>query len=778
MNISIAPSSLTSNKLESLKEYIKTKFKYDFVASAVVFLVAIPLCLGIAMASGAPLISGLISGIIGGIIVGALSNSQVSVSGPAAGMAALIITGISELGGFDTFLLALTIAGILQALIGFVRAGFAADYIPSNIVQGLLCAIGVLLIAKQLPLAFTQSSDLIRLQELITYASDQKLSFRGLLLHHFNAGATLITLVGFAVFFYAKRTTISFFKKIPTPIIVVLVGVIMNEIFILSHSVLAQNNLSLVSIPDIDITTNLLKNLQHPNWAALGNGQVYFYAITIALVASIETLLNIKAGEKLDKSRRYSSKDRELVAQGIGNAVSGLIGGLPITSVIVRTSVNIQSGCKTKVSTILHGLFLILALVSFSALINRIPIATLATILIYTGYKLTHPTIYLEVYHQGTDRFLPFIATVIGIVFFNLLEGILIGLAISLFYILKANSQTRLDIVKEIYPTGAINRLILPQQVSFLNKASLTLELEAIPKNSQLMIDARNVTYIDKEIIELIKEFKNEQAPIKNIAINLIGLQSHYEIHNFIDFINVTTYSIQATLKPFQVINILKEGNLRLLKDQRINRNIQFDIEQTALSQHPIAVVLGCIDSRVPVETIFDMSCGDLFIARVAGNVVNTDIIASIEYACKIVGAKLILVLGHTRCGAIQAACSNLSPGGNLPTLLAKIKPAILAETQITDNRNGDNSKFTDHVMKLNIINTIDNIYNDSEILSSMIDNDEIGIIGAVYNVETGEVKFNYYSGVENCINNKTSKKLELKSKILINEANQFRVKI
>ncbi|MDA9272235.1 carbonic anhydrase, partial [bacterium] len=303
----------------------------------------------------------------------------------------------------------------------------------------------------------------------------------------------------------------------------------------------------------------------------------------------------------------------------------------------------------------------------------------------------------------------------------------------------------RLDIIKEIYPNGITNRLILPQQTTFLNKASLIAELESIPKKSQLIIDARYSDYIDKEIIEFIKEFKNDQAPHKQISLNLIGFKDRYKVHNYIDFINVTTYDVQSTLTPQKALNVLKEGNQRFLRDTCIHRSLKTDIEHTATTQFPIAVVLGCIDSRVPVETIFDMSFGDLFCIRIAGNVVNDDVLASIEYACHVVGAKLIVVLGHTRCGAIQAACDGVEQG-YITQLLAKIKPSIAAETQTTHNRCGANLDFVTNVTQLNIANTLQHIYQESPVLRRLTNEDQIGMVGAIYNVSSGIVEFKDFS--------------------------------
>ncbi|ASQ46724.1 bifunctional SulP family inorganic anion transporter/carbonic anhydrase [Legionella clemsonensis] len=766
-------SAALNTNLRKFRIYKQRAFKFDFVAAIVVFLVAIPLCLGIALASGAPLFSGILSGIIGGIVVGAISGSQVSVSGPAAGMAAVVLAAIAQLGSFETFLLALVLAGILQIIVGSLRAGFVADYVPSNVVQGLLCAIGVLLIIKQLPLAFTFSSDLKELKAHLLETTEG-LNFNPLydLTYHINEGAAIISLISFAILIYGDKVKNKWTQNIPAPIVVVIAGILINEVFTFFNSPFAQNNPQLVNIPDHNGFSGFLNQFILPNWQAWTNPKVYLYGFIMATVASLESLLNVKASEKLDKKRRHCSKDRELIAQGCGNLAAGLIGGIPVTSVIVRTSVNIQSGNKTKVSAILHGIFILFAVLLISNWLNKIPLSSLAVILIFTGYKLTKPSIYKSIYNQGMDRFIPFVATVISIVIFNLLAGILIGLAISLFYILKSNSKARLDIVKEIYPNGITNRLILPQQITFLNKASLVAELDSIPKNSQLIIDARYSDYIDKEIIELLKEFKEEQAPLKQIALNLIGFQEQYNIHNYIDFINVTTYDVLATLKPHQVLSLLREGNQRFLHDQRIHRSSKIDIQHTAETQHPMAVVLGCIDSRVPVETIFDMSFGDLFCVRVAGNVVNNDVLASIEYACNVVGAKLIVVLGHTRCGAIQAACDGVQKG-HITQLLEKIQPAVHAETETRTDRTSKNTQFVKHVTELNVTNTLRQIYEESEIIRQMINQEKIGIIGAIYDVSTGKVNFDDFSltpegknKVTNFLREKTKKVLEEAEKI------------
>lgn len=743
----MSSKTITSIILTRLNAYQKKQLKFDLIAAVVVFLVAIPLCLGIALASGAPLFSGILSGIIGGIVVGTLSGSQVSVSGPAAGMAAVVLAAITQLGDFNVFLLALVLSGVLQIIIGALRAGFIADYIPSSVIQGLLCAIGLLLIAKQLPLAFTLSHSLTELKmQLLDVSEGFSLQPLEDLSLHINQGAMLISLSSLGLLFFLEKTKVSWLKVVPSAILVVVFGILVNELFVLFDSYLAQNNPHLVNIPQHENLVDFYQSMQSPKWSSWSNPKVYLYAFMIAAVGSLENLLNINAGEKLDKKHRYCSKNRELLAQGAGNMLAGLVGGIPITSVIVRTSINIQAGAKTKLSTIFHGVYILVAVILLPELLNKIPLSTLAAILIYTGYKLTNPSIYLNMYRQGRSRFIPFIVCVICILFFNLLIGVLIGLAASLFYILKSNSQARLDIIKEIYPNGVTNRIVLPQQTTFLNKASLIAELDSIPPHSQLIIDARYSDYIDKEIVELIKEFQAEKIQYKQISLNLIGFKEHYNIHNFINFINVTTYDVQSTLTPKDVLRILLEGNQRFLNDTQIHRSFKIDIKHTASTQFPIAVVLGCIDSRVPVETIFDMSFGDLFCIRVAGNVVNNDVLASIEYACHVVGAKLIVVLGHTRCGAIGAACDKVKPSKHITKLLAKITPAIEAEKTTIDDRTSNNSHFIRNVTELNIANTLLHVYQESAVLSNLIDTHEVGIVGAIYDVNSGHVNFKDFS--------------------------------
>lgn len=740
--LNLGEHEVDATTYRKMKIYQRRYLKFDLTASFVVFLVAIPLCLGIALASGAPLFSGILAGIIGGLVVGSISQSSVSVSGPAAGLVAVVLSAIAQLGSFNAFLLALVFAGFLQILIGSLRAGFIADYIPSNVVRGLLCAIGILIVIKQLPLAFTHTVQNQTLMETLRESSET-LDWQSIvgLAGHINVGASVITLIALAVLFYFDHVKVKILSAIPGPVVVVILGIVINELYRWLSPSLVQYSAQLVNIPVSDDWKQFFSQFETPDYSSWKNINIYITGFVLAIVASLETLVNLEGATKLDKRRRYCSRDRELVAQGVGNLLSGVIGGLPITSVVVRTSVNINSGAKTKCSTILHGFLILFVVMLIPTWLNCIPLAALAAILIHAGYKLTKPIIYKEMYKLGFAQFSPFIVTIIAIVFTNLLLGILIGLAISFFFILKHNSQIRLDILNEKHPSGEVKRIILPQQISFLRKAALVAELEAIPQHTQLVIDARYTTYIDQDILELINEFKERGAPDRNIALNLIGFKKKYHIHDRVDFINVTTYDVQSALTPSDVLAILKEGNQRFIKDVPIHRSFPEEIKATSQDQFPIAVVLSCIDSRMPIESVFDVGVGDVFVVRVAGNVINSDVLASMEFACDIMGVKLILVLGHTRCGAIKAACDGAT-GGHLTELLGKIKPAIEAEQNTQENRTSENESFLLNVTKNNVAYAMQGIYSNSPILRDLLHKNSIGLMGAIYDVRTGKVTF------------------------------------
>lgn len=717
------------------------KIKKNFLASVVVFLVAIPLCLGIALASGASLFSGIITGCIGGVIVGAISASRVSVSGPAAGMVAVVLAIVAQLGSFDAFLLALFLAGILQIIGGVFRGGFIANYVPATVVKGLLAAIGLTIVIKQIPLAVGYLGGPFTPDEMLKTAQENGV-IRSIphLLSHVNIGAALISIFSFMVLIFWEKIPLSKIKNIPSAIVVVILGIIINLFYEHFWQTLLLPTTHLVNIP---VTTNLqefFSQFKHPDFSALNNEKVYFSAVMIAIVASLETLLNLEAIEKIDKQHRYCSRNRELVAQGIGNVCSSLIGGLPITSVIVRSSVNINAGGNSKLSTIFHGLLLLISLTFMARWLNYIPIAALATILIFTGLKLAKLSLFIEVYKKGMRYFIPFIVTIIAILWFNLLMGILIGLATSILFILQRNSKNCFSIIDEKHPSGDVLRLVLPEQATFLNRAGIIEGLNNLPRNAKVILDATSTDYIDEDIIDILNDSKDALKSEKNILFNFEGFQEHYDLKQTKNFIQVTTYDVQASLTPAKVLTLLREGNLRFVKGTPIHRNYKQEMAATSASQHPIAVILSCIDSRVPVELIFNLSLGDVFVIRIAGNIANDDILGSVEFACHVAKAKLIMVLGHKNCGAIKAACDDFHLG-HLTQLIDKIKPAIelsLAEeaSPVVD------AEFLLQVTRNNVQLTKEWLIEHSAILQDLLLKNEVGIVGGLYDIATGEVQF------------------------------------
>ena len=415
-----------------------TKLKNDLPSSIVVFLVALPLCLGVALASGAPLLSGLIAGIIGGIVVGLLSQSHASVSGPAAGLAAVVLAAITKLGTFELFLLAVVIAGAIQLIAGIARVGFIANYMPTNVIKGLLAAIGIILILKQIPHAVGFDKDAEG--DFSFFQVDGENTFSALLniFNYFSWGAIIISCMSIAAMLLWDKTPLKKFKFLPSSLFVVVLGLLINLVLRNYFPTLAINNEHLVNIPKFDGIESIVTL---PDFKGITNYQVWVVALTIAIVASIETLLNLEAIENLDPHKRVASPNKELVAQGIGNMLAGVIGGIPITSVIVRSSVNINAGAATKMSAILHGVFLLFSILLLSPVLNLIPLASLASILILTGYKLAKVSLFRDMYSKGLNQFIPFVVTILAIVFTDLLIGVLIGTAVSIFYILKRNFQ-------------------------------------------------------------------------------------------------------------------------------------------------------------------------------------------------------------------------------------------------------------------------------------------------------------------------------------------------
>lgn len=507
--------------------------KSDFASGLVVFLVALPLCLGIAMASGAPLFSGIISGIIGGIVVGYLSQSHISVSGPAAGLTAIILTAISDLGAFDIFLSAVFIAGVFQLILGFVKAGSISNYFPTNVIEGMLAGIGIIIILKQLPHAFGYDTDFEGDQSFFQVDGDNTFSSLFKVLNHFQLGAIIITIVSLVILIsWDKVPFLKKIKLVPGALIAVISGIVINEIFIRSGSSLAIANNHLVSLPVPTSFDEFKSIIVTPNFTGLANPHVWTVGITIAIVASIETLLCIEASDRLDPQKRYTNTNVELKAQGIGNIISSLIGGLPMTSVVVRSSANSNAGAKSKMSTIIHGVLLLLSVLVIPVILNKIPLATLATILILVGYKLAKPATIKHFWEKGKYQFVPFIATMVAVVATDLLKGVMLGIVISVIFVLKGNLKRAYTFKKDEYADGDIIHIDLAQEVSFLNKAAIKSTLKSIPENSKVIITAHDTVYIAHDILDLITEFTETRAVDENIKVKLKGFKKAYQLEN------------------------------------------------------------------------------------------------------------------------------------------------------------------------------------------------------------------------------------------------------
>jgi MFS superfamily sulfate permease-like transporter len=507
-----------------MSEYF-SRLKNDIPASIVVFFVAIPLCLGIALASGAPLFSGLIAGIIGGIVVGAISGSAVGVSGPAAGLAAIVLAAIGDLGGYENFLVAVVLGGAIQIVFGLLRAGVIGYYFPSSVIKGMLTGIGIIIILKQIPHFFGYDAD--PEGDFAFFQVDGENTFSEIFetINHISLGPTIIALISLAILILwdnvlSRKAKI--FQLIQGPLVAVVTGIIFYAITKDSAS-LSFSATQLVSVPIPEDAASFVAQFSFPNFGVITNPDVWVVAFTIALVASLETLLCVEATDKLDPEKRVTPTNRELFAQGTGNVISGMIGGLPITQVIVRSSANIQSGGKTKMSAIMHGFLLLISVILIPHLLNMIPLSVLAAILFIVGYKLAKPALFKTMYELGWKQFVPFVVTVLGIVFIDLLIGLGLGLMVGIVVVLVNSYQNShfLHMEGQDVDDGKI-KMTLAEQVTFFNKGAILRELDNLPENSMLELDVRNTVYLDYDIVEILDDF-SYKADLRNITIRLIS---------------------------------------------------------------------------------------------------------------------------------------------------------------------------------------------------------------------------------------------------------------
>jgi len=718
-----------------------SRLNKDIPAGIVVFLVALPLCLGIALASGAPLISGLISGIIGGLVIGFISKSGTSVSGPAASVSAVVLVAIESLGSFEIFLVALVIAGLIQITFGVLKAGIIADYMPTSIIKGLLAAIGIILILSQLPYAVGLEFDKSKMLNFTENNIRNTLEIIQLFLESFTIGAIALSLFSVLFLLFWEKTPLKDFNLLPPALVVVILGVVINAIlfkYLIPSFYL--DGIHLVNIPKIDSLSSLLTFPDFPN--AILNPNVWLSALTIAVIASLSTLLNVEATDNIDPHKRKTPPNRELVAQGIGNTLAGLTGGIAITSVIVRSSVNITAGAETKFSTLLHGLFLLLSVLFLSTILNMIPLASLAAILLVVGYQLASVSVFKQLYKKGWNQFLPFVLTIVAILLTDVLIGVLIGSCLSIFFLLRGNYYNPFFIENTKLMQEEVIKLELSNEVSFLNKASIKKTLWSIPDNSKVVIDATFSSFIDQDVMDILHDFQNTVAKEHNIDVSIIGLKEFYDMGSEIDFMEKQMEEVKQRSTPLEILAYLKEGSQKFTSGNIISRRIRNKELKDFLAASPLAVVINCIDLREPLNMIFNTDIGDLVPVRAVGNKMSGHIIQTAEIACVNQGAKLVLIMGHSENVFIQNAIHDFLAQEDshlFPLITDAVNSGNFSESYL---KSKDIDLLANEITRFNLDLAKQTLLNKSDLIKEKIKEGNVGIASAFFNRKTGEVDF------------------------------------
>jgi carbonic anhydrase/SulP family sulfate permease len=637
--------------------------------------------------------------------------------------------------------------------LGIARAGILAEFFPSSVIKGLLAAIGVLIILKQIPHLFGHDSD--PEGEMSFLQPDQENTFSELarLFGDLHAGAAVIGLASIALLVFWDRYKPLKKSVIPSPLAVVLLGIGASLLLQRFGEPWAIGTSHLVQVPVADSLAGFLGLLRSPDFSHWSNPAVYTSAAIIAAVASLETLLNLEAVDKLDPQQRTSPPSRELLAQGIGNMAAGLIGGLPVTSVIVRSSVNINAGGRTKLAAIVHGILLLVSVLLLPTWLNTIPLSCLAAILIVTGVKLANPALVRQMWNEGRNQFIPFAVTLTAIVLTDLLIGILIGLAVSIGFILKSNLRRPIRRFVEKHLGGDVLHIVLANQVSFLNRATLHKALDEVPRGGHVLIDAQDTDYIDPDILDLLRDFTEHTGPARGVEVSLLGFRNKYDLQDQIQYVDYSTRDLQRAITPAQVLQVLKDGHERFRSGRRLTRDLGRLVSATAAGQHPLAVILSCIDSRTPAELIFDLGMGDVFSVRLAGNVTSPKVLGSVEYGCAVAGAKLIVVMGHTRCGAVTAAVELFGPPPktaaapvcqHLESIVQEIQLSVapLARPGLDKLLGPEKESFVNAVARRNVLHSVEVMRQQSRTLDQLVREGRIEIVGAMYDVVTGDIEF------------------------------------
>lgn len=748
----------------------------DFLAGIIVFLVALPLCLGIAIASDADPIAGLISGIVGGLVVGIFSGSHTSVSGPAAGLTAIVAAQIANLPSYEAFLLAVVVGGVIQIGLGVIKAGALSAFFPSSVIKGLLAAIGVILIFKQLPLLFGYSKDMglpfghsEALEDFAQHPDavvDHSHPIGDIIVSFFNAMKDVFTFDGglqlgaisvgaFSLVLLIVWDRIPRLKKslVPAPLLVVIFGAVLGW----ALSRIGGNWLitpqQLVDVPGDGTLGGFVGLIRTPDFSQLANVGVYIGGITIAVVASLETLLNLDAVDKLDKKQRVSPPNRELFAQGIGNVTAGMLGGIPVTSVVIRGSVNTMAGSESKLSGIFHGALLLGCVVLIPHVLAMIPLSCLAAILLMTGFKLASPTLFKQMASAGRYQLAPFVITVVAIVLTDLLIGICIGMVLSVLFILNSNLRRPVRKIREKHIDGDLLHIELSDQVSFLNKASLESAMREAPRGSRLLLDARRTHYIDPDVLSLIREFHDKTAPAFDITMQMVGFREKYKFSDVEDTVDFSLQQAREKLTADQVLEILKAGNKRFVEGHPLDRSLLKPLATNGQDQTAIAAIVSGIDSRNPVEITFDLGLGDAFVIRVPGAVVGPRAIGGVEHAVSVGAAKLVVLMGHNDSSLLSLAMgiagssSNESVLGecvNLQDVLEQIAVSVDAQ-QARDfpNMTAEEQRATlDQVARRHIARMAQQVVEESRLLKRLVASGQIRVVTAMFDASDGSVAF------------------------------------
>lgn len=710
----------------------KNTFKSDLSSGLVVFLVALPLCLGVALASGAPLLSGIITGIVGGIIVGSLSGSQLAVSGPAAGLTTIVAAAIITLHSYEAFLLSVILAGVIQIILGLVKAGKVGLFFPSNVIKGMLAAIGIILILKQIPHAFGYDADAEGDFTFIQADNNNTFSAINHLVSKLNMGAVIIFGISMAILMLWDTPMFKKVKNFPAGLVVVILGVMASIGLNALPDYLHLRTNSFVKIPLLSGISDFATVLKFPNFSEIGNPQVWTIALTIAFVASLETLLSIEAVDKLDPQKRSTPLNRELMAQGIGNTISGLLGGIPLTAVIVRGATNVSAGAKTKFSAIFHGMLLLVTVLLIPGVLNMIPLASLAAILIMVGYKLTKVKLFTDMYKAGWNQFTPFIITVVAIILTDLLKGVLIGMAVSIIFILVNATKDLIFSTETDSTKGKVQRLVLSEQVTFLNKAHLNEFFNKIKPGASVWIDASQTRYIEQDCLEILQDFK-VKAAADGISCTITGLKDHYS------FLEAKTEAIahDHDHDGHQHYQDLFANNRKWIAD-KLHLDINYFTKLNA-GQSPPYLIVGCSDSRAPLELITGAQPGEIFSQRnIANQVIPSDpnLMSVLQYAVEALKVKHIIICGHYGCGGVKAALAG-GTSGNLDQWLSHVRDVYRIHKEELDAITDAEMQHR-RLVELNVEEQIYQLRTTSIVQKALQSGQVLNIYGWVYDLADG----------------------------------------